>query len=110
MSLFFPIQSLQLLIFCKDGKELVTNLDYAPLCFRLQSLSNHLLNLCLFYMHVSIEPIDCIHLSSSEFRAILIIFSVKILCLSLLNLCSIFNIDLLFFFCFFFCLIPDDFL
>ena len=46
---------------------------------------------------VSVESIDCILLSSLELKAILLISSVKTLCLSLLNLCCIFNIDLSFF-------------
>ena len=49
------------------------------------------------YAYVSIESIDCILLSSSEPKAILLIFSVKTLCLSLLNFCCVFNISLLFF-------------
>ena len=36
--------------------------------------------------YVSIKPIDCIVLSSFELKAILLISSVKALCLSLLNL------------------------
>ena len=49
------------------------------------------------YAYVYIESIDCILLSSFELKAILLVSSVKTLCLSLLNLCCIFNIDLLFF-------------
>ena len=48
------------------------------------------------YAYVSIESNDCILLSSFELNAILLISSVKTLCLSLLNLCCVFNIDLLF--------------
>ena len=44
--------------------------------------------------YVSIESIDYILLSSFELKAILLISSVKTLCLSLLNLCCVFNISL----------------
>ena len=53
------------------------------------------------YAHVSIESIDCILLSSFELRAIVLISSAKILCLSLLNICHVFNINLSFFYEFF---------
>ena len=46
--------------------------------------------------YVSIKSIDYILLSSFELKAILLISSVKTLHLSLLNLCCVFNIDLLF--------------
>ena len=46
--------------------------------------------------YVSIESIDYILLSSFELKAILLISSVKTLCLSLLNLCCVFNISLFF--------------
>ena len=48
------------------------------------------------YGCVSIESIDCILLSSFKLKAIVLISSVKALCLSL-SLCCVFNIDLLFF-------------
>ena len=48
------------------------------------------------YAYVSIELIDCIVLLSFELKKILLISSVKTLCLSLLNLCCVFDIDLLF--------------
>ena len=48
------------------------------------------------YAYVSIKSTDCILLSSFELKAILLISSVKTLCLSLLNLRCVFNIDLLF--------------
>ena len=48
------------------------------------------------YAYVSIESIDCILLSSFELKAILLIYSVKTLCLSLLNLCCVFNISFYF--------------
>ena len=47
------------------------------------------------YAYVSIESNNCILLSLHELNAILLITSVKTLCLSLLNLCFDFNIDLL---------------
>ena len=49
------------------------------------------------YAYVSIKSIDCILSSSFELNAILLFSSVKTLCLSLLNLCCVFNIHLLFF-------------
>ena len=68
------------------------------LCCYTWSLLFHLLDIWLFHMHVSIKSFDCILLSSFEFKAILLISSVKVLRFSLLNLCCIFNIDLLFFY------------
>ena len=53
-------------------------------------------SLVVLYGYVSIESVDCILLSSFELKAILIISSLKTLCLSLLNLYCDFNIDLLF--------------
>ena len=49
------------------------------------------------YAYVSIESVDWILLSSFQLIAILLISSVKTLCLSLLNLCCICNISSLFF-------------
>ena len=49
------------------------------------------------YAYVSIESADFIILSSFELKAILLISSVKLLPLLLLNLCYVFEIDLLFF-------------
>ena len=48
------------------------------------------------YPYVFIESIDFILLSSFKLKAILLISSVKTLSLSLLNLCCVFNIILLF--------------
>ena len=42
------------------------------------------------------KSIDCILLSSLELKSILLIYSVKIFCVSLLNLCCVFNISSLF--------------
>ena len=68
-------------------------------------------SLCFYVLliaHVFIESIDCILLSSFELRAILLIFSMKSLCLSVLSLCFVFNINLLFLmisllFCYYIC-------
>ena len=49
------------------------------------------------YTCICIKSIDCILLSSFEIKLILLISLVKSLCLSLLILCSVFNINLLFF-------------
>ena len=57
----------------------------------------HIRPLVVPYAYVSIEPIHCIILSSFELKAILLISSVKRLCLSLLSLCCVFSISLLFF-------------
>ena len=52
-------------------------------------------SLLIPYEFISIELIDCILLSSFELKAMLLISLVETLCLSLLNLCCVFNIDLL---------------
>ena len=48
------------------------------------------------YVYISIKSIDRILLLSFEHKAILLISSVKILCLPLLNFCRVFNIRFLF--------------
>ena len=48
------------------------------------------------YAYDFIESIDCIILSSLKHKKILLIFSVKGLCLSILNIFCVFNIILLF--------------
>ena len=114
MNLFFQIQSLQRLIFCID-QEFVANWDYVLLFFfcniikvnhssyrfiiLLHLISSFSLTRSLLgpYAYVSVESIDCILLSSFELKAVLLIPSVKTSCLSLLNICCVFNIDLLFF-------------
>ena len=63
---------------------------------------SYILNLYSSYMHVSIKSIDCILLSSSELKAILLITSVKTICFSFLNLCCVFDISLFFMNSFFF--------
>ena len=55
-------------------------------------------SLVVLYGYVSIESVDCILLSSFELKAVLLISSVKTLCLSFLNLCCVFNINILFFY------------
>ena len=66
--------------------------------YYIQSLLFHFVgSLLIPYGYVSIESIDCILLSSFELKAVLSISSVKTLCLSLLNLCCVLDIDLLFF-------------
>ena len=114
MNLFFQIQSLQLLIFCMGHQEFVTNLDYFFYVFFCNIIKvnhffvlfyyivtlNHFFtpnrSLLILYAYVSIESNDCIFLSSFELNAIILISSVKTLCISLLNLFCVFNIDLLF--------------
>ena len=54
-------------------------------------------SLLVAYAYVSIKSIDSLLLSSFELKAILLISLVKTLCLSLLNLCGVFDINLLFF-------------
>ena len=94
-----------------DNQEFAAILDYVLLCFLLQhhhflyrfiiSVSLifsllHTISLLIPYACVSTESIDCILLSSFELRAILLISSVKTVCLSLLNLCCVFKITLFF--------------
>ena len=57
----------------------------------------HIRSLLVPYTHVSIKSIDPIHLWLFQLKEILLISSLKRLCLSLLNLCCVFNISLLFF-------------
>ena len=87
MNLFFQIQNLQLLILYMDGLYYIAtfNLFFFFLLTR---------SLLITYAYVSIGSIDCTLLSSFELKAILLISPVKTLCLSLLNLYSVFNIDL----------------
>ena len=114
MNLFFIIQNHQLSVFSMDGQEFLANLDNDLSCFLIQQHRSqaflylfiillHLTNsfsltrsLFVPYVYVSIESIDCILLSSFEPKEILLISSVKTLCLLLLNLCCVFDIDLLF--------------
>ena len=58
----------------------------------------HLLDLLLIpYAYVSIKSIDYILLSLFELEAILLISSLKTLCISFLDLCYVFNIYLFFY-------------
>ena len=113
MNLFFQIESLQLSICSMDDEEFVANFYYVFYVFFYNVINNiikvnHLLycyissfsltgTLLVSYAYVSIESINCILLSSFELEVILLISSVKTLHLSILNLCCIFLIDLLFF-------------
>ena len=63
----------------------------------LFSSSLQIRSLLFPWAYVSIESIDCIILSSFELKAILIISSVKTLFFSLLNLCCVFRVILIFF-------------
>ena len=57
----------------------------------------YLSELCSFRMYIFLpNQVNCILLSSFELKAILLISSVKTLCVSLLNLCWVFNISLFF--------------
>ena len=114
MDFFSLILSIQVSIFRMYHQEFVANLDYVMLCFLFYIIKvNHFLyrfiillhlissfsltrSLLVPYAYVSIETIDSILLLSLELKAILLISSVKVLCLSLLNICCVFNIDLLF--------------
>ena len=49
------------------------------------------------YAYASIASIACIPLSSFELKAILLVFPLRTLCLSHLNLCCVFNFNLVFF-------------
>ena len=57
----------------------------------------HIKSFIVPYVYVSTESIDCIRLSSFELKAVLLISSEEIFCLSLLNLCCVYNITFLFF-------------
>ena len=117
MHLFFQIQCLQL--FCMDDPEFgpiwimlfyvffcniikVNNFSYRFIIL-LHLISTFSPNRYLLvpYTYVFIESIDCIPLSSFELNAIFLIFPIKTLCLSLLNLCCVYNNNLLFFYEFF---------
>ena len=93
-----------------DSQELLANLDYVLLCFCKIIKVNHFLycfimvlhlissfsltrSLLVPYVFVSIGSIYCILLSSFELEAILLISSLKLLCLSLLNLGCVCNIN-----------------
>ena len=112
----FPDQSFQLMIFRMDDQEFLAKFELCSFMFPfitfiirvnqfvyrfivfLHLISSFSLTISLLGPHayVSIKSIDYILLSSFELKAILLISSVKTLHLSLLNLCCVFNIDLLF--------------
>ena len=111
MNLFFQIQSLPLLIFCMNNQEFLANLEYV-FCVYIIKI-NHLLysviillhlifffslirSLLVLYAYVSIKSIDWILLLSFGPKVILLISSVKTFCLSFLNVCCVFNLNLLF--------------
>ena len=81
------------IIFCNIVKVCIASFLY---CFiiLLHLISSLLHTRFIPCAYISIKSIDCILLSSFEFKAILLILSVKTLRLSLSNLCCIFNIDL----------------
>ena len=87
--IFSFVESSKLLTFSQYFTILLHFLLYCYTSF-LYTKSSH-----VSYARVSIELIDCILLSSFELKAILLICSVKIGCLSKSLLC--FYIDLLFF-------------
>ena len=78
----------------------ITNFRYIYILFyyivHLISYFLYIRSLLVPCVYVSIGSIDCILLSSFEFKAILSVSSVKTLCLSRLDLCCVFNISLLF--------------
>ena len=111
MNLFFQIQSLPLLIFCMNNQEFLANLEYV-FCVYIIKI-NHLLysviillhlisffslirSFLVLYAYVSIKSIDWILLLSFGPKVILLISSVKTFCLSFLNVCCVFNLNLLF--------------
>ena len=63
-------------------------------CLSFSSL--HIRSLLVLCAYVSIELIDYIILSSFGLKPVLLISSGKTLCLSLLNICCVFNICLVF--------------
>ena len=113
MNLSFQIQSLQLLIFYTDNKELwairiiffyvsfYNIIKVIHFLYRFIIMLHLISSLSLTksflvpYAYFSVELIDCILLSSFELKTILLTSSVKTL--YLLNLCCIYNLDLLFF-------------
>ena len=114
MHLYFQIQNLQQSVFYMDGQEYLVNLNSVLLCFLFhiikvnQFLYRYIILLNLVssfsltksllvpYAFFSIESFECILKSSFEIKAILLISSVKTLCLSFLIFCCVFNISLLF--------------
>ena len=113
MNLVFQIRNFQLLIFYINCPELLTNLDYAFLCFFYSIIKVNLvciiyyiitfnssfsltIFLLVLYAYVCIKSTDCILSSSFELYAISLVLLVTTLWLSFLNLCCVWNINLLF--------------
>ena len=88
-------------LFCFIFIGIIMKIDQCLYCFTILSYLTFsflpIRSLFVPYVYVSIESIDCIVLLSFELKAILLNSSVKILWLLLLNLCGVFNINLLFF-------------
>ena len=107
MHLYCQIHNLQLLILYMDGQEFLVNLDYVLLWYNQSKIFLYyfiiFLHLISSFLHtrsvlvpvayVSIKSIDYILSSSFELKDILLISSVKTLCLSLLNLFCAFDIS-----------------
>ena len=109
-------------MFCVDIKKVVPNLDYAVLCFLFVNIIKFN-NFCMILLYCNIWPFlfhftrslvvpyayesnDFILLPSFEIKIISLISPIRTLCLSLLNLCRVSNINS------FFCLwnLYDNFL
>ena len=100
-------------MFCVDIQKVVPNLDYVVLCFLFVNIIKFN-NFCMILLYYYIWPIpfhftrslvvpyaydsnDFIYLPSFEVKIILLISPIRTLCLSLLNLCRVSNINSLFF-------------
>ena len=75
MNLLSQILCLQLLILCMDDQDFVTNLYCCIILLHLISSFSHTIFLLIPYAYVSINSIDCILVSSSELKAIYLIFN-----------------------------------
>ena len=111
MNLCFQILSLRLLIFSMNDQEFWIMLFHVFFCSIIKI--NHFVNRFFIllrlisplslnrsflapYAYVSIESIDFILSSSFELKAILLISFVKTFCFALLNICCLFDINILF--------------
>ena len=100
-------------MFCVDIQKVVPNLDYVVLCFLFVNIIKFN-NFCMILLYYYIWPFlfhftrslvvpyaydsnDFIYLPSFEVKIILLISPIRTLCLSLLNLCRVSNINSLFF-------------
>ena len=97
MDLVYQIQNLQLLIFSMDGQQdlAISFLYCFIILLHLMSSFLHARSLLVPCANVFIQSIDYILLSSFEFKAILLISSVKPLYFLFLNLCYVFNMILI---------------